>query len=719
MIRFLRSGGALALLGLLPALLVAQQAPTRDTARVAARDSAQRRLGAVVVTASREQRSLTQVPFAVSVVGAERWEGRAGMGMEQALQQVPGVFAQSRYGTSDIRLTIRGFGARGAGDRSNAGTSRGIRVLLDGIPETEPDGRTAFDQIDLATIERVEVMRSNGSAAWGNAAGGVVSLTSMPEFTRDFSEVAQQTGSFGLLRTVARMGTAMGAGKGWLSLTRTNFDGWRSHSDALRTQFVGGLAAPTARGGRLGVQLSGASNLFRIPGPLTPAQFAADPQQANATYDARDERRFNRVARLGVTLDQPVGDRQDVSAMLFVNPKLLQRSERNTFRDFTRFHVGGAGSYGLRVATGATQHRVRVGGDFAFQDGAIQFYNLSAQRTRGTTLQQNKGEGAQNAGLFVQDELALGEHLTVLVGARYDDLAYFYRDYLTPSLDASRRFTRVTPRGGISWRARNGTNLYASYGAGVEIPAGNETDPPAVGLPGPATALNPLLDVVRSNTIEAGVRRYLSFGRGVVRGLDVDAALYQVLVHGEPMPYNGGRFYLTAGEVQRRGLELALTGHLVGGFSARFAGTFSRNTYLDYVVDSTYLGKPGATADYSDNRVAGLPGRVVNASVRWQPLRAEWMVLEVGAQHNADYFADDRNAVEVPGFTVYRASAAVERTLAGGLVVKATLAADNLTDERYVGSAFINPDYAAGAPLVYEGGLPRSLVLGLSFRRAR
>ena len=50
-------------------------------------------------------------------------------------------------------------------------------------------------------------------------------------------------------------------------------------------------------------------------------------------------------------------------------------SERNTFRDFTRYHVGGATSWGARVATGGLQHRLRVGGDFAYQDGAIQFYD--------------------------------------------------------------------------------------------------------------------------------------------------------------------------------------------------------------------------------------------------------------------------------------------------------------------------------------------------------
>ena len=284
--------------------LLLVSAPLVARAQTVPRDTVRADLGAVIVTATREPRSLTQIPFAVSVMTADQWVGRSGLGMDNALQQVPGVFTQSRYGTQDIRLTIRGFGARGAGDRSNAGTSRGIRVLLDGIPETEPDGRTAFDQIDLATIERIEVLRSNGSAAWGNAAGGIVSLSSMPVLDKDFSELTQQSGSFGLTRTVARMGASMGAAKSWLSLTRTTFGGWREHSDASRTQVVGGLSAPTARGGRIGVQLAGASSLFRIPGPLTPVQYGADPQQSNPTYLARDERRFNRLMRLGVTLDR-------------------------------------------------------------------------------------------------------------------------------------------------------------------------------------------------------------------------------------------------------------------------------------------------------------------------------------------------------------------------------------------------------------------------------
>lgn len=705
MLRYVR---ALFSAALLASPLVAQQARPDST----------QRLDTVVVSATREPRSLTRVPFAVSVVNAERWSARSGFGLDQALAEVPGVIALSRYGTQDIRLTIRGFGARGAGDRSNAGTSRGVRVLLDGIPETEPDGRTAFDQIDLASITRLEVLRSNGSAAYGNAAGGIVSLSTMPEFTDHFTELAQQTGSFGLLRTTLRGGTTLSAAKTWGAVTRTTFAGWREHSDASRTQLVGGARAPLAGGGQLGVQLAAASNLFRIPGPLSPVQYAADPQQANPAYATRDERRFNRLMRLGLTLDQPIGETRDVSAMLFVNPKLLQRSERNTFRDFARIHTGGSLSWGTRTTIAGRPHRLRIGSDFAFQDGAIQFYTLGPGNTRGTTLTANKAEGAQNTGIFAQDEVTIRDGLTLLVGARYDDIGYFYRDHITPSLNDRRRFTQVTPRVGLSWIVR-GSTLYASYGGGVEAPAGNEVDPPGTGLTTTPTALSPLLDPIRSHSVEAGVRRYLVVDVAGVRGVSIDAAAYQTRVLGDLVPYNAGRFYLTAGQVTRRGLEFAVVADLAGDLTARLNGTLSRNTYDEYRIDSTYLGRPGATAVLDGNRMPGLPSRVMNASVGWRPASLPWFGLELGAQQMGAYVADDRNVVEVPSFTVYRAATSADRTLPGGMNGRVTLAVENLSNATYVGSAFVNPDYVSGVPLAYEPGVPRSIVLGVTLRRGR
>src|SRR5690349_11807248 len=236
---------------------------------------------------------------------------------------------------------IRGFGARGAGDRSNSGTTRGVRVLLDGFPETEPDGRTAFDHIDLASAEAVEVVRSNASSLFGNASGGVINVLTAPSTSSPSFELQPIFGGFGLRRYAARASMPIGNGTLFASFTNSTFDGWRKHSDARRVVLNAGAVGNVGDNTKVGVYLAAANNLMHIPGPLTQAQVDADPTQANATYASRDERRYNRLGRLGVSIDHSFDPTTSVSTMFYVNPKYLQRSERGTYRDFTRFHLGG------------------------------------------------------------------------------------------------------------------------------------------------------------------------------------------------------------------------------------------------------------------------------------------------------------------------------------------------------------------------------------------
>ena len=329
-------------------------------------------LPTLTVTAERKDRSPYAVPLATTTIGQQGWFGRRGFGLDEALGMVPGVVVQSRYGTGDIRLVIRGFGARGAGDRSNAGTTRGIRVLLDGFPETEPDGRTSLDGVDLAATQRIEVIRSNAGSLWGNAAGGVVNLSTVPDFTKAFGEAEFGVGGFGFERYVGRAGVKLGDARLATTVTRTVFDGWRANSAASRWLINSTVVTPVGTRTQLGVFLMATDNRFNIPGPLTRAQIDQAPVQANPTYLARLERRHNRLGRLGASLEHRFGGGGALSSMLYVNPKFLQRSERGTFRDFTRYHVGGNVVYSNTARLGPTPRaRILSGLDEAYQDGAI------------------------------------------------------------------------------------------------------------------------------------------------------------------------------------------------------------------------------------------------------------------------------------------------------------------------------------------------------------
>ena len=693
--------------------------------RPAPRDSVTT-LPGVTVSATRNPSSILTTPLAITKLNAPELRSVSGFGLDEALSRVPGVIAQSRYGTSDIRLMIRGYGARGAGDRSNSGTSRGVRVLLDGFPETEPDGRTALDQVDLATAEAVEVIRSNASSLWGNAAGGVVNVISVPTTAVPSLEAQSIFGGFGLARYAARTSVPIGGGTGviYANFTNTSFDGWRDHSDARRSLVNGGAVGQVGERTRLGLFLSAANNLMHVPGPLTQAQVNADPDQANATYKQRDERRYNRVGRLGVSVDHEVSSTFSLSSMVYVNPKYLQRSERNTYRDFTRYHVGGNFVARKSLNTAGTKSILTLGMDEAYQDGAILFYTLSPTGDRGNTLTDNKGEGANNFGVFLQDELSVNDRLTLLLGARYDHVDYNYRSFLpNPPVKSDRKnFSRVSPKLGVNWLVNPTHSLYANIGGGIEVPAGNETDP----TPGaPPALLNPLLDAIRSTSYEVGFKSMPQMGSGSF-ALGYDLALYDIEVTNEIVPYNGGRYYLTAAKARRQGAEAGLNAVSRVGVFGNAALTFSNNKYVDYVVDSAVIfptdpTKVGKFADYSDNKVVGVPSTLANVEVGAEVPGFRALRLKAGVEHSANYFADDANTVDVPSYTILNLTAELRNPIAtaGNFGVRGFVTVKNVADKRYIGSAFLNPDLVGGAPAAFEPGMPQTVIVSLTIGRLR
>jgi len=360
-----------------------------------------------------------------------------------------------------------------------------------------------------------------------------------------------------------------------------------------------------------------------------------------------------------------------------------------------------------------------VGADYALQDGAILFYNLTPQGTRGDTTVDNKGEGARNFGVFVTEDLSFGanERWSVSAGARYDDITYDYRDYIDPSLDARRSFTGVTPKLGVSYRLTPQHSVYASLGGGIEVPAGNETDPASTFGQDTVTALNPLLEPIRSLTVEVGTKRLWVIGTtSFVREVSYDVALYQTNVKNEIVPYRGGRFYFTAGRVRRRGAELGARVTTGAGVAVQAALTWNAHHYTEYIIDSVHYGVPGATADYSGNYVVGVPAFTGTVALDVTPAAIKPVRLRLDVESIGSFYADDANQVQVPSYRIANLSVGTDSPvgLGAGLWLSAFVTVNNLLDRRYVASAFLNPDVLAGEPVAFEPGLPRNVVVGVS-----
>ncbi len=673
---------------------------------------------AVTTTGTRLAGPWIAVPLAISYIQLQDRAGGKGYGLDEILTGIPGVLAQSRYGNQDVRITIRGFGARGAGARSNAGTTRGIRVLVDGFPETEPDGRTSFDLVDLAGIGSMEVVRSNVSSVYGNASGGVISISSVRDFRQPFAEAQSSVGSFGFRKEAVRAGTAIGAGRFYLSASNTNADGWREHSRSSQAVANAALLSSPGQDTELGIYLAATSNIFRIPGPLSQEQFDALPRQSDSTFIKRDERRFNRLGRLGVTISHAFGAHNGISSALFVSPKYIQRSERNRFRDFNRYHVGGNLMYRNEFMPGDHVRSRFIGGvDEAYQDGAILFYTLTGppgsviRGDRSNTLVTNKREGANNFGVFLQEELVIDDRITIMAGGRYDRITYHYEDYLTPALNDERIFGRFTPKGGFTYRFSPTHSIYANLGGGVEVPAGNETDPAPTYGQDTVTSINPLLEPITSTTLELGTKHAIPLGDIGSSWISYDVALYWIVVDNDIIPYSGGAFYLTAGRTRRWGVEAGANLHTVDGLDISAAVTATRNKYIEYTIDSVHYGIPGAIRDLAGYDVAGVPDVHFSVWAAYSPPSLASAYFRVGIEGVGSYFADDANRVAVPGHTLVHLMAGVRRVPVGDWYLSGSLGVNNLFGTKYAASAWINPDLnAAGKPVFIDSGPPRSII---------
>ncbi|MDH3536116.1 MAG: TonB-dependent receptor plug domain-containing protein, partial [Gammaproteobacteria bacterium] len=192
-------------------------------------------LDPITVTATRVEKTTAEIPAAVSVVGQDQIQlGTEQLGLDESLGGIPGLFFLNRYNfAQDLRASIRGFGAR-----SSFGI-RGIRIVVDGIPETLPDGQGSVDGVDLGSARQISVIRGPASSLYGNASGGAILIETERGPVLPFAELRATAGDFDFDRLQLKAGGEAGDLNYLLNLSDTSIDGYRDHSEFENTQFNG------------------------------------------------------------------------------------------------------------------------------------------------------------------------------------------------------------------------------------------------------------------------------------------------------------------------------------------------------------------------------------------------------------------------------------------------------------------------------------------------
>src|SRR2546430_6060843 len=187
------------------------------------------------VSVTRARLPLTKVPLSIHTIDRlQISRARPTWGLDEALATVPGVFVANRYNFSqDQRISIRGAGAR------SAFAVRGIKILVDGIPQTLPDGQGQLTNLELGEVDRIEVLRGSASALFGNASGGVISIWTNPQDVQQAREEARfVAGRFDERsdrtwnKWQSTTGMRIGGRGAQITVSRLNYAGRRDHSAA-------------------------------------------------------------------------------------------------------------------------------------------------------------------------------------------------------------------------------------------------------------------------------------------------------------------------------------------------------------------------------------------------------------------------------------------------------------------------------------------------------
>jgi iron complex outermembrane recepter protein len=676
-------------------------------------------LAPVTISATRTELPPFEVPASVDVIDGERLraDGRAQLNLSESLALTPGVLARDRQNQAqDLQLSVRGFGAR-----STFGV-RGVRIYVDGIPATMPDGQGQLSHIDLGSASRVEVLRGPFSALYGNSSGGVVQVFTEPGQGPATLTPSVAWGSDGFYRSGLKAAGSSGSLGYTLNASRFSSDGFRAHSAAERDLANARLDWQLENGGQLMLVANHLDARADDPLGLSRAQFDTAPQSADPSATQFNTRKTVRQTQLGLVYEQPLGGGNRLRAMVYQGQRAtVQYQSIPVAAQASLLHPGGVidlkRSYGgadLRLTAQAQLAGLPLELVAGLAYDSLREQRLGYQNFSGITLgvegalRRDETNRVSSLDPYAQATLKLSPRWTLHAGLRRSTVRFDSADHYVagPNGDdsGSARYSATLPVAGVLYAPADNLRIYATAGKGFETPTLNETAYRADG----STGLNLGLKPSRSNNLEAGLKWRVP---AAATRLEGSAAVFQTATRDEIVSQTnlGGRStFQNAGATRRRGLELASSLALPSDWLVQLSYTWLDARYRDAFL--TCAATPCATPNVAvpaGNRIPGVARSALALEAGWRPVRG-WRG-GVEARYLGRVPVNDLNSDAAASFTVAAAHVgyAVE---AGGWKMLGTLRLDNLFDKKYAGSVIVNE----GNGRYFEPAAGRTWLLSLT-----
>ncbi|ENR4570525.1 TonB-dependent receptor [Acinetobacter baumannii] len=646
------------------------------------------------VEATRTDTGYLQTPASVFRIEAPQVDSSSQVNLTEVVKGIPSLQIRNRENyAQDLQLSMRGFGAR-----STFGV-RGIRLYVDGIPATMPDGQGQTSNIDLSSLDHVEVLTGPFSSLYGNSSGGTILTSTKEGQGKDSIELSYSGGSHDKSRAgLVLQGGAKGANEPSYIISSSYFDtdGYREHSGAEKVLNNAKLSWNLDDGSKI----NWVTNYVKIhaddPQGLNRDQWNANPKQVNDADNTYKVRKDIEQTQTGITWSKPINDKNELYAMAYLGnrqvtqyqsiPKSTQEANDNQAGgviDFKRNYYGADFRWTGKELLPNTTLSVGVALD-AMDEDRKGFENFNADGIYGVKgkLRRDEDNTLWNIDPYLQASWQFLPTWRLDTGVRYSNVHYKSEDnYLSNGDDSGKTdYDKVLPSVALSWQILPELMAYVSYAKGFETPTFTEM----AYRPDGQSGFNFDLTASTSDTYETGLKSQNQLG-------DFTLAVFQTKTKDDIVSAgnsNGRSTFRNADKTLREGVEFAWNKKLWRDLTA-----IASYAYLDATFDANVpekldkKGKVLASAISSGNAIPGIAKNQVYASLAWQPSHGLYGGVDV--QYMDKVYVNDTNSDAAPSYSVTSANIGYAWVVNDWKIISFARV-DNLFDKNYAGSVIVN-----------------------------
>ncbi|ENV04786.1 MULTISPECIES: TonB-dependent receptor family protein [Acinetobacter] len=643
------------------------------------------------VEATRTDTTYLQTPASVFRIDAPQVDTSSQVNLTEVVKGIPSLQLRNRENyAQDLQLSMRGFGAR-----STFGV-RGIRLYVDGIPATMPDGQGQTSNIDLSSLDHVEVLTGPFSSLYGNSSGGTILTSTKEGQGKDSIELSYSGGSHDKSRAgLVLQGGAKGANEPSYVISSSYFDtdGYREHSGAEKVLNNAKLSWNLDDGSKI----NWVTNYVKIhaddPQGLTRDQWNANPKQQVPFLKQFNVRKDIEQTQTGVTWSKPINDHNELYAMAYLGnrqvtqyqsiPKSTQDANVNHAGgviDFERNYYGADFRWTGKELLPNTTVSVGVALDAMDEDrkGFENFNLVNGQPSYGVkgNLRRDEDNTLWNIDPYLQASWQFLPTWRLDTGVRYSNVHYKSEDnYLSNGDDSGKTdYNKVLPSAALSWQIIPELMAYVSYAKGFETPTFTEM----AYRPDGKSGFNFDLTASTSDTYETGLKSQNYLG-------DFTLAVFQTKTKDDIVSAgssNGRSTFRNADKTLREGVEFAWNKKLWRDLTAT-----ASYTYLDATFDADIPALGNIAQIPSGNVIPGIAKNQAYASLAWQPSHGLYGGVDV--QYMDKVYVNDTNSDAAPSYSVTSANVGYA-WVRGDWKVNSFARVDNLFDKNYAGSVIVN-----------------------------